>query len=182
MTVPEPLTGRRLARRTQAPGFSGLLFTETGRTAYLNSALACLQAARDWSCPPASRSPFRAARRHGGRGVGIAGSDRRQLPPRPGHPGPPARSSARYGAAFDRPGPRPREYVRAVKACFEAFRSGKLDHHGELLRPRLHHPAVSRDPSTSPTPKSCRSGQSMDAAHGGRGGNGVHVHPIGEPA
>src|SRR6201985_3012701 len=41
MTIPGPLsqTGD-LARRTQSAGFSGLLFTETGRTAYLNAAVA----------------------------------------------------------------------------------------------------------------------------------------------
>src|SRR5258708_35110926 len=41
MTIPQPL-GRigDLARRTQAAGFSGVLFTETGRTAYLNAAVA----------------------------------------------------------------------------------------------------------------------------------------------
>ena len=41
MTTPQPLdTIGDLARRTQAAGFSGLLFTETGRTAYLNAAVA----------------------------------------------------------------------------------------------------------------------------------------------
>ena len=41
MTVPQPLDKvGDLARRTQAAGFSGLLFTETGRTAYLNAAVA----------------------------------------------------------------------------------------------------------------------------------------------
>src|SRR5262245_56527861 len=41
MTVPQPL-GKigDLARQTQAAGFDGLLFTETGRTAYLNAAVA----------------------------------------------------------------------------------------------------------------------------------------------
>ena len=41
MMIPQPL-GRigDLARQTSAAGFSGLLFTETGRTAYLNAAVA----------------------------------------------------------------------------------------------------------------------------------------------
>src|SRR6185312_1496910 len=40
MAVPQPL-GKvgELARATQSAGFSGLLFTETGRTAYLNAAV-----------------------------------------------------------------------------------------------------------------------------------------------
>jgi len=47
MTTPQPLgTIGDLARRVQAAGFSGLLFTETGRTAYLNAAVAS-QAAPD---------------------------------------------------------------------------------------------------------------------------------------
>jgi alkanesulfonate monooxygenase SsuD/methylene tetrahydromethanopterin reductase-like flavin-dependent oxidoreductase (luciferase family) len=41
MTVPQPLDKvGDLARRVQGSGFSGLLFTETGRTAYLNAAVA----------------------------------------------------------------------------------------------------------------------------------------------
>ncbi len=41
MTVPQPLAKiGNLARRTQSAGFSGLLLTETGRTAYLNAAVA----------------------------------------------------------------------------------------------------------------------------------------------
>lgn len=41
MTTPQPL-GKigDLARRVQASRFSGLLFTETARTAYLNAAVA----------------------------------------------------------------------------------------------------------------------------------------------
>jgi alkanesulfonate monooxygenase SsuD/methylene tetrahydromethanopterin reductase-like flavin-dependent oxidoreductase (luciferase family) len=38
----------------------------------------------------------------------------------------------RYGVDFERPGPRLRDYLLAVKACFSAFRTGKLDHHGEF--------------------------------------------------
>jgi Luciferase-like monooxygenase len=41
MTVPQPLAQiADFARRTQASGFSGLLFTESGRTAYLDAAVA----------------------------------------------------------------------------------------------------------------------------------------------
>jgi alkanesulfonate monooxygenase SsuD/methylene tetrahydromethanopterin reductase-like flavin-dependent oxidoreductase (luciferase family) len=32
----------------------------------------------------------------------------------------------RYGMEFERPGPRLRDYVRAVKGCFHAFRTGTL--------------------------------------------------------
>ena len=41
MTTPQPLRAiGDLAKRTRAAGFDGLLFTETGRTAYLNAAVA----------------------------------------------------------------------------------------------------------------------------------------------
>jgi hypothetical protein len=41
MTVPQPLDKiGDLARRVQGPGFSSRLFTKTGRTAYLNAAVA----------------------------------------------------------------------------------------------------------------------------------------------
>jgi hypothetical protein len=62
MAVPQPL-GQigDIARRTKASGFSGLLLTETGRTAYLNAAVAA-QAAPGFELSTALRSPFRAVR------------------------------------------------------------------------------------------------------------------------
>jgi len=55
-TTPQPLEKiGELARGTQAAGFSGLLFTGHGRTAYLNAAVAS-QAARDLEL---STSPLR---------------------------------------------------------------------------------------------------------------------------
>ena len=88
----------------------------------------------------------------------------------------------RYGAAFDRPGPRLREYVRAVKACFEAFRSGKLDHHGDFYDLDFITPQWSPGPIDVADPK-------VDVAAvnpwmlrmAGEVADGVHVHPIGEP-
>jgi alkanesulfonate monooxygenase SsuD/methylene tetrahydromethanopterin reductase-like flavin-dependent oxidoreductase (luciferase family) len=53
MTIPQPLhTISELARRAEAAGFSGLLFTETGRTAYLNAAAA-------WELQEATDGKFR---------------------------------------------------------------------------------------------------------------------------
>ena len=60
----------------------------------------------------------------------------------------------RYGMAFERPGPRLRDYVLAVKACFTAFRTGTLDHHGEFYDLDFITPQWSRVPSTHPIPKS----------------------------
>src|ERR1700760_617907 len=115
MTIPQPL-GRigDLARRAQSAGFSGLLFTETGRTAYLNAAVASQAApgldlltgvavafprspfvtgAEAWELQEAPAGSFR---------LGLGTQVRRQV-------------VRRYGAAFDHPGPRLRDYVRAVK-------------------------------------------------------------------
>jgi hypothetical protein len=65
MTVPQPLDKvGDLARCTQAAGFSGLLFTETGRTAYLNVAVAFprspfVTAATAWELQEATGGKFR---------------------------------------------------------------------------------------------------------------------------
>jgi probable F420-dependent oxidoreductase len=182
MVVPEPLTKiGDLARRTQAAGFSGILFTETGRTAYLNAAVASqaapglelstgvavafprspfVMAAAAWELQEATGGKFR---------LGLGTQVRRHV-------------ERRYGTAFERPGPRLRDYVQAVKACFEAFRSGKLDHHGEFYELDFITPQWSPGPIDSPDPK-------VDVAAvnpwmlrmAGEVADGVHVHPVGEP-
>jgi hypothetical protein len=57
------------------------------------------------------------------------------------------------GSDFERPGPRLRDYVRAVKACFTAFRSGKLDHHGDFYDLDFITPQWSAGPIDAPDPK-----------------------------
>src|ERR1700736_4124238 len=153
MTIPGPLgqTGD-LARRTQSAGFSGLLFTETGRTAYLNAAVAAqaapglelstgvavafprspfITAATAWELQDATGGKFR---------LGLGTQVRTHV-------------VRRYGMAFERPGPRLRDYVRAVKACFSAFRTGKLDHHGEFYSLDFITPQWSAGPIDAPDPK-----------------------------
>ena len=64
MTVPQSLAKiSGLARQVQNAGFSGLLFTETGRTAYLNAAVAS-QAAPGLDLSHAGADPRRAPLRH----------------------------------------------------------------------------------------------------------------------
>jgi len=182
MTVPQPLSQiGDLARRTQSVGFSGLLFTETGRTAYLNAAVASqaapglelstgvavafprspfVTAAAAWELQEASGGNFR---------LGLGTQVRTHV-------------VRRYGAAFERPGPRLRDYLLAVKGCFSAFRSGKLDHHGEFYDLDFITPQWSAGPIDAPDPK-------VDIAAvnpwmlrmAGEVADGVHVHPIGEP-
>lgn len=182
MTIPQPLARiGDVAKRAQAAGFSGLLFTETGRTAYLNAAVAAtaapglalstgvavafprspfVTAATAWELQEASNGNFR---------LGLGTQVRTHV-------------VRRYGMPFERPGPRLRDYVRAVKACFAAFRTGKLDHHGEFYQLDFITPQWSAGPIEAPDPK-------VDVAAvnpwmlrmAGEVADGVHVHPLGEP-
>lgn len=182
MTTPEPL-GRigDLAARVRAAGFAGLLFTETGRTAYLNAAVAS-QAAPGLELSTGvavafPRSPFITAATAWELQEATGGKFRLGL-------GTQVRTHVvrRYGMAFDRPGPRLRDYVLAVKACFSAFRTGTLDHQGEFYQLDFITPQWSAGPIDAPDPK-------VDVAAvnpwmlrlAGQVADGVHVHPIGEP-
>lgn len=182
MTTPQPL-GQigDLARRTQSAGFSGLLFTETGRTAYLNAAVAS-QAAPDLELSTGvavafPRSPFVTAAAAWELQEATKGKFRLGL-------GTQVRTHVvrRYGTAFERPGPRLRDYLLAVKACFAAFRSGTLDHHGDFYDLDFITPQWSPGPIEAPDPK-------VDIAAvnpwmlrmAGEVADGLHVHPIGEP-
>jgi probable F420-dependent oxidoreductase len=182
MTTPAPL-GQigGLARRTQSAGFSGLLFTETGRTAYLNAAVAS-QAAPGLELSTGvavafPRSPFVTAATAWELQEGSGGKFRLGL-------GTQVRTHVvrRYGMDFERPGPRLRDYVLAVKACFSAFRTGKLEHHGEFYNLDFITPQWSAGPIDAPDPK-------VDIAAvnpwmlrmAGEVADGVHIHPLGEP-
>ena len=182
MTTPQPLrTIGELAGRAEAAGFCGLLFTETGRTAYLNAAVAS-QAAPGLELSTGvavafPRSPFVTAASAWELQEATGGKFRLGL-------GTQVRTHVvrRYGAAFEHPGPRLRDYVLAVKACFAAFRTGTLDHHGEFYDLDFISPQWSAGPIDAPDPK-------VDIAAvnpwmlrmAGEVADGVHVHPLGEP-
>jgi probable F420-dependent oxidoreductase len=182
MTVPLPLgTIGDLARRTKSAGFSGLLFTETGRTAYLNAAVASqsapglelstgvavafprspfVTAASAWELQEATDGKFR---------LGLGTQVRTHV-------------VRRYGMAFERPGPRLRDYLLAVKACFAAFRSGTLDHHGDFYDLDFITPQWSPGPIDAPDPKvDVGAVNPWMLRMAGEVADGVHVHPIGEP-
>ena len=182
MTIPQPLDKiGDLAQRTQAAGFSGLLFTETGRTAYLNAAVAS-QAAPGLELSTGvavafPRSPFVTAATAWELQEATGGKFRLGL-------GTQVRTHVvrRYGTAFERPGPRLRDYVLAVRACFAAFRTGTLDHHGDFYDLDFITPQWSPGPIDAADPK-------VDVAAvnpwmlrmAGEVADGVHVHPLGEP-
>ncbi|MGV0597314.1 LLM class flavin-dependent oxidoreductase [Mycolicibacterium porcinum] len=153
MTVPQPLAKiGELAQRTRAAGFSGLLLTETGRTAYLNAAVASQSApGLELSTGVAvafQRSPFVTAASAWELQEATGGRFRLGL-------GTQVRTHVvrRYGMPFEHPGPRLRDYVLAVKACFAAFRTGKLDHHGEFYELDFITPQWSPGPIDVPAPK-----------------------------
>jgi probable F420-dependent oxidoreductase len=56
---------------------------------------------------------------------------------------------ARFGIEADRPGPRMRDYVRAVRACFEAFRRGYGRYDGDFYS--IRRPAL--QPGADPQPE-----------------------------
>ncbi|MBV8863247.1 MAG: TIGR03617 family F420-dependent LLM class oxidoreductase [Mycobacterium sp.] len=182
MTTPAPLSQiGDLARRIQTAGFSGLLFTETGRTAYLNAALASQAApALELSTGVAvafPRSPFVTAATAWELQEATGGKFRLGL-------GTQVRTHVvrRYSVDFERPGPRLRDYLLAVRACFSAFRTGKLDHHGEFYNLDFITPQWSPGSIDDPDPK-------VDIAAvnpwmlrmAGEVADGVHIHPLGEP-
>jgi probable F420-dependent oxidoreductase len=122
MTGGQPLARfGELARRAADAGFTGLVVTEAGRTAYLSCAAAALSGADiDLATGVAvafPRSPmvtassaWELAEATGGRfRLGIGTQVRAHI-------------ERRYGAEFDPPGPRIKEYVEALKAIFAAFR------------------------------------------------------------
>ena len=114
MTIPQPL-GRigALAAEVRDAGFSGLLFTETGRTAYLDAAVAS-QAAPGLELSTGvavafPRSPFVTAATAWELQEATGGRFRLGL-------GTQVRTHVvrRYGVPFERPGPRLRDYVLTV--------------------------------------------------------------------
>ena len=182
MTTPQPL-GRvgDLARHVQTAGFSGMLFTEMARTAYLGAAVAS-QAAPGLELSTGvavafPRSPFVTAATAWELQEATGGKFRLGL-------GTQVRTHVvrRYGVDFERPGPRLRDYVLAVKACFAAFRTGTLDHHGDFYDLDFITPQWSAGSISAADPK-------VDIAAvnpwmlrmAGDVADGVHVHPIGEP-
>lgn len=169
---------KALAPRVAAAGFSGVVIAEAGRTAYLSCAAAALSAELDILTGIAvafPRSPmvtaqvaWELAEASGGRfRLGLGTQVRAHI-------------ERRYGCAFDPPGPRMREYVLAIRAAFNAFRSGEpLHYQGEFYQLSLLPPMWSPGPISVPDPP-------VDIAAvnpwmlrlAGEVADGVHVHPL----
>jgi len=174
-------TMQDLARDAKAAGFDGLVVTEAGRTAYLSCAAAALAADLDlatgiavafprspmitasiaWELADATDGRFR---------LGIGTQVRAHI-------------TRRYGADFDPPGPRLREYVLALRAIFRAFRrQAPLDFDGAWWKLSLLPDQWSPGPLELPDPP-------IDVAAvnpwmlrmAGAVADGVHVHPLNTP-
>src|SRR5689334_4593931 len=126
-----------LARRVEAAGFSGMLFTEGHQVPWMNIAAASLAApslhfstgiaiafARSpmvtaeiaWELAQNTRGKFR---------LGLGSQVKAHI-------------IRRYGSTFDKPAPQMRDYVKAVKACLTAFRrEGPLQHDGPYYKMNL---------------------------------------------
>jgi probable F420-dependent oxidoreductase len=170
-----------LAADAADAGFSGLVITEAGRTAYLSCAAAALAAEIDILTGIAvafPRSPmitaslaWELAEASGGRfRLGIGTQVRAHI-------------ERRYSAEFDPPGPRLREYVEAVRHIFKAFRGDeKLDFQGRFWQMSLLPATWSPGPIDVPDPP-------IDIAAvnpwmlrmAGEVADGVHVHPLNTP-
>jgi probable F420-dependent oxidoreductase len=182
MLTPKPLQQiGPLAQSIEQSGLDGILFTEGGRTAYLSAAAAAVAApALDLSTGVAvafPRSPMVTAQVAWELHEATGGKFRLGL-------GTQVRTHVvrRYGVEFESPGPRLRDYVQAVKACFGAFRGEELDHRGSFYELTWMSRQWSPGPIDLPDPK-------VDIAAvnpwmlrmAGEVADGVHVHPIGEP-
>ena len=170
-----------LARDAEGAGFSGLVITEAGRTAYLACAAAALAAEIDLLTGVAvafPRSPmvtaslaWELAEASGGRfRLGLGTQVRAHI-------------ERRYSAEFDPPGPRLREYVQAVRAIFRAFRGEeKLAFEGDFYSFSLLPGQWSPGAIDVPDP-------AIDVAAvnpwmlkmAGEVADGVHVHPLNTP-
>lgn len=171
-----------LARDTRAAGFHGMVFTESGRTAYLSVAAAAL-AVEDLHLATGiavafPRSPvvtastaWELAEVSGGRfRLGLGSQVKAHI-------------ERRYGVAFDPPGPRLRDYVEAVRAVFAAYAgTAKLDHHGPYYTHTLLPPGWSpgRIP-VAPPPIDVSAVNPWMLRMAGEVADGIHVHPLHTP-
>jgi probable F420-dependent oxidoreductase len=182
MTTGGPLRRiQDLARDTASAGFSGLVVTEGARTAYLACAAAALAADIDISTGIAvafprspmvtAQSAWELAELSGGRfRLGLGTQVRAHI-------------ERRYGTPFDRPGPRLREYVEAVRAIFRGFRGdAPLEFSGSYWSFSLLPAQWSPGPIEVPDPPIDIAAVSPWMLRmAGEVADGVHVHPLNTP-
>ena len=167
-----------LARRTEAAGFSGMLFTEGHQVPWMNIAAASMAApSLHFSTGIAiafARSPMISAEIAWELAQNTKGKFRLGLGSQVK-----AHIQRRYASTFDKPAPQMKDYVQAVKACLRAFRrEGPLQHDGPYYKlsllteqwtpPRHEHEDIKVDISAVGPIMVRVAGEVAD---------GVHVHP-----
>jgi probable F420-dependent oxidoreductase len=170
-----------LAKAAHAGGFSGLVFVESGRTAFLSATAAALAAPLDLATGIAvafSRSPMVTAQlaweladvSRGRFRLGLGAQVRAHI-------------ERRFSAAFDPPGPRLREYVCALRAIFAAFRGEeRLAFKGDYYSFSLLTPQWSPGPIAADHPTIDIAGVNPWMLHmAGEVADGLHVHPLNNP-
>jgi probable F420-dependent oxidoreductase len=170
---------QRLATDVEEAGFSGLWFTEGGRTAYLGAAAAALATTElDIGTGIAvafPRSPmvtasvaWELAEATQGRFVLGLGTQVK------------AHIERRYGVPYEHPGPWLREYVLALRAIFKGFQGEeKLDFHGDRYDLDLLPPTWSPGPIEHPDVPVYLSGVRPWMLRAvGEVADGLHVHPL----
>jgi probable F420-dependent oxidoreductase len=167
-----------IARTVESEGFSGLLFTESGRTPWMNLAAAAtaapslglstgvavafvrspmVTASLAWELAEETEGRFR---------LGLGSQVK-------------AHVERRYSAEFDPPGPRLRDYVLAVRACLRAFAGEEpLHHEGPFYRLTLLPPTWAPRAHGYPVPIDVSAVGPWMCRMAGEVADGVHVHPL----
>ena len=173
---------QQLAIDSERAGISGLIFTETGRTAYLAATAAGLvtetlklgtgvAVAFPRSPMITAKVAWELADMSGGRfDLGLGTQVKAHI-------------ERRYNVAFDHPGPRIRDYILALRSIFKAFQgTEKLDYHGEFythtLLPGSWSPGAIDHPDV---PVSVAAVGPYMLRMAGEVADGVHVHPFHSP-
>lgn len=167
-----------LARRLQSAGFSGMLYTETSQVPWMQIAAAATAApGLEFSTGIAvafPRSPMVSAavaweladNTDGRFRLGLGSQVR-------------AHVTRRYGAEFEHPAARLRDYVLAVKACWRAFaREERLSHDGEFYSLDLLPPDWAPPRHDHPMHVDISAVGPVMLGVAGEVADGVHVHPL----
>jgi probable F420-dependent oxidoreductase len=179
MAYPRPLREvQELARRVEDAGLGALWFTEAGRTAYLSCAAAALATERIGLGTAVAvafpRSPmvtakiaWELAESSDGRFTLGLGTQIK------------AHIERRYSAEYLPPGPRMRDYVRALKAIFAAFRGAPLQFEGDFYCFSLLTPQWSPGPiAVADPPIFVAAVLPWMSTMAGELCDGVHIHPF----
>jgi probable F420-dependent oxidoreductase len=173
-------TMQELARNFEDAGFDGLVITEGGRTAYLSCTAAALASDLELSTGVAvafPRSPMVTASiawelaelTRGKFRLGLGTQVRAHI-------------ERRYSSSFDPPGPRLRDYLKAVRAIFAGFRGGGLDYDGEYYQHSLLPDVWSPGPiAVDDPPIDIAAVNPWMLRMAGEWADGVHVHPLNSP-